>query len=1247
MVGSGFSRNAERNQPSALALPTWRGIAEAICHRLYPDDKDGHETSAVAASSETSSALKLAQEYEAAFGRTDLHSFLQQLIRDDEFTPGRMHGRLLRLPWRDVFTTNWDTLLERACSSVPDRSYGLMRNTDEVPLSARPRIVKLHGSVNAHFPLIITEEDYRTYPARFAPFVNTTQQAMMETVFCLIGFSGDDPNFLHWSGWVRDNLGTSAPKIYLAGWLDLSIHRRRMFEERNVVPIDLARHPKAGEWPEQLRHERSTDWLLHTLEYGRPYDISNWPSTSARVGASVPEYLEPVCRKATSEPKAEPESTSDESAEKKIAAARRLLSVWSYNRTTTYPGWLTAPADVRRKMWSTREKASLILDVLPSLASVDRLNALRELIWRWEIQLEPISTLEPESSHLEEAARYALAQIDCQSREIDGEPAATADWTAISEAWVSVASALATAVRFRFDIDEFDRRLLALLPFQDNNQDIGHRIRHERCLWAIYSLDYKSLEGLLGEWHTEDCDPVWMMRKAALLFEIGQHEKAQELNTAALAAIRSSPADDDSVALRSREAWALCCAGSTMEFEESWHASLEWWRRWEELTPLKCNAPLEMRYYAEAIEGHSHFEKGPHFDLGKAWKQGITFSQAEPLRWVASHRVVRVAEVVGLPPSVPTRVVASTNLELAARQLWPHEPELAARLVLRVAKHETTGTLNFVLSRALVATISQEVANRLAEICVDAIEFMLSRIAASNAGSHWMTRLPVIIEALSRFVLRLDPERVDSIFRRALGWYEDKVIATAVGMADPIRNILARSWEALPEEQQMVRILDLLSAPIVGLDGFTAGIIGEDGRSMFVRQYPDPCDILQNSTTPKVLSTSGDKARWNDVIGILVRGLRSTGEARRRAARRMSWLVDFRSLTADEESEVALVVWGEDYASHNKLPAGTDIHDWAFSVLPEPKPGLAEQRFRAKWLNPPALTASTLPTSDKILWQVGSAINNLKVHGKPLSLSDEERSYLADVVGRWAQKPIPNPLGFAGRPAPVFAGGVDDEVRDAISGLKYVLLEVDVSEAVANTLYEKVQVLNTSEMPARAIAAGLIRALPDRFEDIVQSMRMGLASDDDQVAKDAAGALEFWLHSGKDMAVGLAPPPTDVIQEIGVIIATRRKAALIQALRIARWVLSEGSPEQREAIRDLAAQGLGYLAQELRYDESHDGDIDLPLLRWGCTHLAIVMAEHGFDAEPAVARWVANSRDDPLPEIRHAKGPVSTLYSDG
>ena len=53
----------------------------------------------------------------------------------------------------------------------------------------------------------------------------------------------------------------------------------------------------------------------------------------------------------------------------------------------------------------------------------------------------------------------------------------------------------------------------------------------------------------------------------------------------------------------------------------------------------------------------------------------------------------------------------------------------------------------------------------------------------------------------------------------------------------------------------------------------------------------------------------------------------------------------------------------------------------------------------------------------------------------------------------------------------------------------------------------------------------------------------------------------------------------------------------------------------------------------------HDEDVDVPLLRWGCTHLAIAMAGNGLDAEPAFARWVGNASQNPLPEVRNARLP--------
>ena len=1056
---------------------------------------------------------------------------------------------------------------------------------------------------------------------------------MMESVFCLLGFSGEDPNFLHWSGWVRDNLGTSAPKIYLAGWLGLSQHRRRMLESRNVIAIDLARHPQAKQWPKALRHERATDWILRSLEFGRPYEPSDWPSPSRRPTPPVPDYLQPVQRVMDHEPKSEPtlEESDDQTTGDSLAGVRALLEVWRHNRQDTYPGWLTAPTEVRAKMWATRERAAAVLNALPEFPPLERLNAVRELMWRWEIQLEPFSPLEPTSWRLEQNASEILERVDCQGEKVDGEDAAGANWSMVCEAWVSVGLALVTAARLRFDEKEFNKRLLIILPYQEENEDVGHYIRHEQCLWSMFSLSYASLGGQLDEWEVHTAEPVWMMRKAAILFEIGEDQKAEELNALALARSRQTEHDAENIGMLSREAWALYCAGANLEYDEFWYASIDWLHRWDKLTPIKCNTPLEMRYYAEAIRGESKPDKGRPFDLGNIWRGGFSFSQGEFLRWAAAHRAVRLPEVVGLPPTVQDRTVAAQNLELAARQLVPHEPELAARLVLRATRYESHGTLNFVLSRMHIAIMPVETARRLAQISIEAIEYILPRIGGVHFGRHWPNRLAVIMEALSRFTLRLEASEVGDIFDKTIGWYSANVISKDIVLAAPMSSLLTRSWESLSSELRREKVVEVLGAPLIGLDGFSAGVVG-------VNRYADPCDVLETYTTPEVTRTLENDDRWREIVGFLIRALRSKGDARRRAANRMGRLVESKVLSTDEMTEFGQALWGEEQDAPGGIPTGTDIFDWAFMVLPEPRTGLAEERFRAKWLNPELANASDQLQTGKILWEVGAAIGNLAIHGIRFALSVEEERYLKNILARWIKEPIPVPLPFAGETTPMFAGHADQDVRKAIGGIQHILLEIEISVESANALIEKSEKLNLSEMPARGLSVGLAKALPDRFEDVIQSLRTGLASDEPKTAQDAVNALAFWLKAGIAKGDNVVHPSIDLVQEVGVIISTRRKAALPQALLVAKWVVENGSAEQRDAIGALLVQGLGYLAEALRYEVAADEDLDVPLLRWGCTNLALSMAETDWPDEPAIVRWVQNAVNDPLPEVRSAGG---------
>ena len=78
--------------------------------------------------------LRLAQEYKATLGSTALDSLIYDLVRDEEWLPGQLHSRLVSLPWTDILTTNWDTLLERA-ARVTDReeTYDAVTTIGDIP----------------------------------------------------------------------------------------------------------------------------------------------------------------------------------------------------------------------------------------------------------------------------------------------------------------------------------------------------------------------------------------------------------------------------------------------------------------------------------------------------------------------------------------------------------------------------------------------------------------------------------------------------------------------------------------------------------------------------------------------------------------------------------------------------------------------------------------------------------------------------------------------------------------------------------------------------------------------------------------------------------------------------------------------------------------------------------------------------------------------------------------------------------
>ena len=159
MIGAGFSRSAAWHVSGEKKMPLWKEFTEKLIMELNPNDKD----------LSFSDPLRVAEEYSAYFGPAALNNRIRYEIDDDAWRTGDLYKSLLELPWSEVMTTNWDTLLaasvggsaaRMACKSASLKSSILKTcrsrrfkrwysSTERITTRSRPLRVIATGSVRA------------------------------------------------------------------------------------------------------------------------------------------------------------------------------------------------------------------------------------------------------------------------------------------------------------------------------------------------------------------------------------------------------------------------------------------------------------------------------------------------------------------------------------------------------------------------------------------------------------------------------------------------------------------------------------------------------------------------------------------------------------------------------------------------------------------------------------------------------------------------------------------------------------------------------------------------------------------------------------------------------------------------------------------------------------------------------------------------------------------------------------------
>lgn len=741
MVGAGFSRCSAKTGDVSKKMPLWADFSKIIKAQMGSTGTD---------------PLRIAEEYAAYFGRQALNDLIRKEVNDSSWDPGDLHELLLKLPWTEVLSTNWDSLLERSSKEFHDRFYSIVHRQEDLSCARSPRIVKLHGTVNVTENLIFTQEDYRTYPLSNAAFVNFSRQVFIENELCLIGFSGDDPNFLQWAGWVRDHLSTNARRIFLVGALNLSAAKRKYLESINIAPVDLEELVSNHD-DQDMKHEKATELFLSALVELKPKPSWEWS----------PDRII--------------DKTPMEQALQQLQRSR-----------LEYPGWLICPSHLRFSLHSGLDFKWLHGDFILQLKKDERAKLLYEIAWRLTVSYSPCDV--PLAEKMLSVCDFSLENPLSKRQQLE-----IGVYLLKSSRW--------------FDGDKQELVSAVTSMIEENLVYWPEAEDHLICYdisEARDKFDYRKIEDLLNKFEPSTIDSK--IKKAALYGELGEFQRGKELFSDIRNYLLSKYREErNSVYILSR----LCFVDeilSSIDFRSSGSLNLDGISRksncdfWPHLESLrgKVNDKLKSQESRKGIQ--VSFEPGIYKDNSAT----TVFSNAV-------HPFFNFYEIVygvGLPVKWDgLNYLIGTAKELSQLNDLGFRERLHFSLL--ASNSEDDVALQNTISRVKLARVPEkECLDYVSEIKA-AIDFWYEKSETSGTPdkSFCVTKIRVYIEALARFSVRLNSGDAKNLFDYAVSLGK-KETSKHFWVWKSLHHLLTYSLESIPEEEKHEVILDALSFPL-------------------------------------------------------------------------------------------------------------------------------------------------------------------------------------------------------------------------------------------------------------------------------------------------------------------------------------------------------------------------------------------------------------------------------------------------
>jgi len=954
MIGAGFSRNAEKFSSQIPNFPLASDLGEILYSKLHPDYDISKKTPEDILQF-GNNFDEYASEYSDKFGKGELYSVLIKSIPDEKYLPGEIHELLLSLPWSDIFTTNYDTLLERTLPKIYYKKYDIIKTVTQIPLKSKPRIVKLHGDIPCN-SFVITKEDYDNYENEFAAFQNLVQQSILENVFCLIGFGGNDKNFIKWKDWVNKNLKSHSPPIYLCGILDLNETERADFEKKKIKIVDLGPlFPRDKFSDDNNRRKTAIEWFLKCLTIAKPNNKLNWPEQTSHEVSPIknplapPLYpLPPNLSKSANLLYRHLTHSSSSTLKTDI---ENNLKIWTIERET-YSGWIVAPKKNRTDIWeNTSVSIKPILDNINSFKFPTNIHLLFELVWRFEICLCPLfsNVADCIESEIKKVNPFSnLITINESIINQEKEEYQSYDWNVISSQWVDLAYFLTRHYRESNNLEKFQIWIDLLEKINVLSSIWKNKWHYEKCMFFMFQLDQENLKKQLTSWSIDDDHPEYQMKKAGLYSELGELENANTLAEHALKTIRLHlHSNRDDFYLLSLEGWCLFLLQSiNRNYHIQQKGSGDYRGRWEQLARYNCDPWIELEKFRASVSvpkprKQPAFEKKHAFDPGIITTTHHMGSEPDIVKILPAFAFLKMIENVGLP-IISGRVFRfNEEITYAAEWIEIYDPVWAITVILR---SDNEKVINNKFQRLSILRIDEKLFDSYYTLAITSLRQSLISYYQNGHNRNFdntfsFRQIKIQMELLSRLSIRLSDDRLGDLLDITIKIYEAQKNTPKFNFYEGIGNLFKRITYPVSHNKLLERMDTLLNLPIPTVNQFTVPIL---------EHFPEPFEYIYFESNFKI-PDGYDRRSWDSAISNLIQVSRiGSPDARRRSLLRLIRLFKIKGLNDAEIEAFKEALWQKtDPNSH--LPINIGYLNFVLLGLPELSSGDVKNKYR-NWL---------------------------------------------------------------------------------------------------------------------------------------------------------------------------------------------------------------------------------------------------------------------------------------------------------